>query len=102
MLHCYDGKADCSNVLYIFFVRMSVYHVYDLSLNLSENVCISNIYFSNELIIKVIFLSIREKGRTLLEDFPIFLFNFILQKREAGDNIKLKRPFLLRKPNIYP
>ncbi len=28
MLHCHDGKADCSDVLYIFSVRMSVYHVY--------------------------------------------------------------------------
>ncbi len=27
MLHCHDGKADCSDVLYIFSVRMSVYHV---------------------------------------------------------------------------
>ncbi len=26
-LHCHDGKADCSDVLYIFSVRMSVYHV---------------------------------------------------------------------------
>ena len=27
MFHCHDGKADCSDVLYIFSVRMSVYHV---------------------------------------------------------------------------
>ena len=26
VLHCHDGKADCSDVLYIFSVRMSVYH----------------------------------------------------------------------------
>ncbi len=26
MLHCHEGKADCSDVLYIFSVRMSVYH----------------------------------------------------------------------------
>ena len=26
MFHCHDGKADCSNVLYIFSVRMYVYH----------------------------------------------------------------------------
>ncbi len=26
MLHWHDGKADCSDVLYIFSVRMSVYH----------------------------------------------------------------------------
>ena len=26
MLHCLDGKADCSDVLYILSVRMSVYH----------------------------------------------------------------------------
>ena len=26
MFHCHDGKADCSDVLYIFSVRMSVYH----------------------------------------------------------------------------
>ncbi len=29
MLHCYDGKADCSDVLYIFSVRMSVYHAFN-------------------------------------------------------------------------
>ena len=26
MLHCHDGKADCSDVLYIFSVRISVSH----------------------------------------------------------------------------
>ncbi len=26
MLHYHDGKADCSDVLYISSVRMSVYH----------------------------------------------------------------------------
>ncbi len=26
MFHCHDGKADCSDVIYIFSVRMSVYH----------------------------------------------------------------------------
>ena len=30
MLHCHDGKADCSDVLYIFSVRMSVYHASNL------------------------------------------------------------------------
>ncbi len=29
MLHGHDGKADCSDVLYIFSVRMSVYHACD-------------------------------------------------------------------------
>ena len=31
VLHCHDGKADCSDVLYIFSVRMSVYHVTKIS-----------------------------------------------------------------------
>ncbi len=34
MLHCHDGKADCSDVLYIFSVRMSVYHARDIPFKL--------------------------------------------------------------------
>ncbi len=39
VLHCHDGKADCSDVLYIFSVSMSVYHgqVYDKTQNMQKH-----------------------------------------------------------------
>ncbi len=34
MLHCQDGKADCSDVLYIFSVRIAVSYVVQISVQL--------------------------------------------------------------------